>query len=320
MMPPPPFSYAVIGTGAVGGFYGALLQRAGKEVHFLLHSDYEYVRRHGLTIFSPDGDFALPLVRAYDNPQAMPRCDVTIIALKATANNILPDILPHVVNEKGVVLLLQNGYGQEEAIAAIAGVKTILAGLCFICTTKTAPGAICHQDYGSVILAQYTKDDSPSGITEIMQQLAADFTSAGIKVELNADLIETRWRKLVWNIPFSGLTTLFNIDTFQVVNNLHLHKLAQELMLEIIEGAFALERIVPESFMEKMLTDTKLMRPYFPSMKLDFDAGKAMELDALYKKPLTAAAQHGQNLKRIEMLYDELCFLEEKKLLTIGNK
>src|SRR3990172_4144873 len=148
------FSYAVIGTGAVGGYYGSVLQRSGKEVHFLLHSDYDHVKRHGLTISSWQGDFALPRVNAYDRPQAMPRCDVIIVALKATTNGILPQILPHVVNEKGIVLLLQNGYGQEEKIAAIDGVKTVLAGLCFICTTKTGPGTICHQDYGSIILAQ----------------------------------------------------------------------------------------------------------------------------------------------------------------------
>ena len=310
----PPLSYAVIGVGGVGGFYGALLQRAGQDVHFLLHSDYEYVRRHGLTISSVDGDFALPLVQAYDHPQAMPRCDVAIVALKATSNDILPAILPHVINEKGIVLLLQDGYGQEETIAALVGVKTVLAGLCFICTTKTAPGTICHQDYGSIILAQFTRDSSPAGITTIMQQIAADFIAAGVKVDMNADLIEARWRKLVWNIPFSGLTTLFNINTFQVVNSPPLRKLAQDLMREIMAGAAALGKIIPESFIEKMLTDTQRMRPYFPSMKLDFDACKPMELEAMYHNPLQTAAHHGQRLPQIEMLYEELCFLEENNL------
>lgn len=316
-MPTHHLSYAIIGTGAVGGFYGALLQRAGNDVHFLLHSDYEHVRRYGLTIASVDGDFALPRVQTYDRPQAMPRCDVAIVALKTTANDILPSILPHVVNERGIVLLLQNGYGQEEKIAPLAGVKIILAGLCFICTTKTAPGYICHQDYGSMILAQFSKDQSPVGITATMQQVASDFIAAGVAVDMIGDLLEARWRKLAWNIPFSGLTTLFNINTFQVVNNPHLQKLARELMLEIIEGAAALERIIPETFIEKMLTDTQRMRPYFPSMKLDFDAGKPMELDAMYREPLKAAARHGQRLRLIEMLYEELCFLQEKNPIPV---
>ena len=307
-----PFSYAVIGTGAIGGYYGSLLQRSGKEVHFLLHSDFDHVKSQGLKIVSKYGDFVLPRVNAYNSPEAMPRCDVAIIALKATANGILPHILPHVVNERGLVLLLQNGYGQEGFIAAIRGVKTIVAGLCFVCTTKPGPGHIWHQDYGSVTLAQFTEDSSPGGISPDMQHIGADLTAVGVPVEMVADLVEARWRKLVWNIPFSGLSTLFQVDTASIVNSPPMRSLAQDLMGEVIEGAQALGRIIPDSFRDKMITNTEQMRPYFPSMKLDFDARKELELDAMYRKPLAAAAQQGKRLTRIEMLSEELTFLQEK--------
>lgn len=307
------FSYAVIGTGAVGGYYGALLQRSGREVHFLLHSDYDYVKRHGLTVVSKQGDFVLPQIHAYENHRALPKCDVIIVALKATANGILPDILPRIVNNHGIVLLLQNGLGQEGPIAEIAGVKTIVAGLCFVCTAKTGPGAICHQDYGSISLAQFTKDNTAGGITHVMEHIAADLASAGVPVDMAPDLVEARWKKLVWNIPFSGLSTLFQVDTAQVVMSLPLQKLSKDLMHEAIEGAAALGRIIPESFIGKMIANTRNMRPYFPSMKLDFDAGKELELDAMYKKPLEAAAMQGKHLIRIEALYEELSFLQTKR-------
>jgi 2-dehydropantoate 2-reductase len=255
-------------------------------------------------------------VNAYNSPHALPRCDVTIVALKATANGILPDILPYVVNEKGIVLLLQNGFGQEELIAAIEGVKTIVAGLCFVCTTKPGPGSIWHQDYGSITLAQFTKDNSPGGISREMEQIAADLAATGVPVETVPDLIEARWRKLVWNIPFSGLTTLFQVDTASIVNSPPMQKLARDVMSEVVEGALAMGRIIPGDFMEKMIANTRKMRPYFPSMKLDFDARKALELDAMYNKPLTAAARHGKRLARIEMLYEELSFLQEKHYLS----
>lgn len=308
-----PFSYAVIGTGAIGGYYGSLLQRAGQEVHFLLHSDYDHVKRHGLSIVSKNGDFVLPQVNAYSSPQTMPRCDVTIVALKATANGILPDILPQVVNEQGIVLLLQNGFGQEELIAAIDGVKTIVAGLCFVCTAKTGPGSIRHQDYGSVTLAQFTKDDSPGGINSVMEHIAADLAATGVPVDMVADLIDARWRKLLWNIPFSGLTTLFQVDTAGIVNSPPMEKLARDLMDEVVAGALAMGRVMPGDFINKMITNTRKMRPYFPSMKLDFDAGKALELEAMYQKPLAAAARQGKKLARIEMLCEELTFLQAKR-------
>ena len=191
--------YAVIGTGAIGGYYGARLQAAGFEVHFLLRSDYEVVQEQGLTIDSCDGNFKLPTVNAYREATAVPPCDVVVIALKATQNHLLPKLLPLVVSENSVVVLLQNGLGAEDQIAEI--VKTpIIGGLCFICANKVAPGHILHLDYGSVKLAQYSPEGKPCGITEILNAIAQDFQSAGINAEMSEDLLLTRWEKLAWNI------------------------------------------------------------------------------------------------------------------------
>ena len=112
-------TYAIIGTGAVGGFYGGRLQKAGLEVHFLLNRDYEVVRQQGLRIDSPDGNFTLPQVNAYNDVNQMPPCDVVIVALKTTQNYLLPQLLPPLVKPDGVVLLLQNGFNIEPKIAEI---------------------------------------------------------------------------------------------------------------------------------------------------------------------------------------------------------
>ena len=85
-------TYAILGTGALGGYYGACLQRAGLDVHFLLRSDYEHVKEHGLIVESPDGDFTLPHVNAYQDVAKMPACDVVVVALKTTQNHLLPEI------------------------------------------------------------------------------------------------------------------------------------------------------------------------------------------------------------------------------------
>ncbi|MGB0560331.1 MAG: 2-dehydropantoate 2-reductase N-terminal domain-containing protein, partial [Spirulinaceae cyanobacterium] len=106
--------YAVIGTGAIGGYYGACLQRAGFGVHFLLRSDYAWVRQRGLQIESVYGDFQLPEVKAYADPAAIPPCDGVIIALKSTQNAQLAKILAAVVKApETTLILLQNGLGAE---------------------------------------------------------------------------------------------------------------------------------------------------------------------------------------------------------------
>ena len=141
-----PRSYAIIGTGALGGFYGARLHRAGAEVHFLLHSDHDHVRRHGLKVQSKNGDFHLPQVNAHGRAEDMPRCDVVLVALKTTHNHLLPGILPHVVKDDGVVLVIQNGLGMEHDVARIVGPARVMGGLSFLCSNKVGPGHIRHLD------------------------------------------------------------------------------------------------------------------------------------------------------------------------------
>ena len=82
----PNFKYAVVGSGAVGSYYGGMLARSGCDVHFLMRSDLDAVRRDGLEIRSPGGDFQLKPANAYGSPGEIGTCSVVLIALKTTAN------------------------------------------------------------------------------------------------------------------------------------------------------------------------------------------------------------------------------------------
>jgi 2-dehydropantoate 2-reductase len=229
--------YAILGTGALGGFYGARLCRAGCDVHFLLHSDFEHVRQHGLVVDSKDGDFVLPRVRAYRDVRDMPRCDVAAVALKATNNHLLPSLLPPVLAEGGVVLLMQNGLGGEEEAARAAPGHAVVAGLCFLCSNKVGPGHICHSDYGEVRFAQYAADGAVAGVSDSMRAIGQDFASAGIEVDLLDDLLLARWQKLVWNVPISGLSVVLDADTRELMADPHTRALAEDIMREVVAGA-----------------------------------------------------------------------------------
>jgi 2-dehydropantoate 2-reductase len=148
-------TYAIVGTGALGGFYGAKLQQAGLDVHFLVNRDYQHIKESGLVIDSIDGNFHLPTVNAYNSSSQMPACDVVVICLKTTHNHLLPEILPNLVKPTSVILVLQNGLGAEAEIARILPQQPIIGGLCFICSNKIAPGHIHHLDYGEIKLGAY---------------------------------------------------------------------------------------------------------------------------------------------------------------------
>jgi 2-dehydropantoate 2-reductase len=181
-------TYAILGTGALGGFYGAKLQKSGLEVHYLLKSDYQQVRENGLMIESKNGDFTLPKVNAYNNVDKMPRCDVVIISLKTTQNQLLPNLLPPIVKDDGVVLVLQNGLDIESEIAEIVNNVSIIGGLCFLCSNRVAPGHIHHLDYGQITLGEYKSNYQLTGITKKMREVNTDFENAGISIEMLEDL------------------------------------------------------------------------------------------------------------------------------------
>lgn len=303
-------SYAILGTGAIGGFYGARLQQASLEVHFLLHRDYQHVCKHGLVIESPEGDFTLPQVRAYGNVRDMPRCDIVAVTLKATQNSLLPQMLPAVLKDDGVVLVLQNGLGVEAQVAKIVGPERVIGGLCFVCSNKVGPGHIHHLDYSAVFLAKYAADYQPCEITPRMRQIARDFERAGIPIELGQDLLLARWRKLVWNIPFNGLSVVLNATTAQLLADVHARRLIEHLMGEAIAAAESCNRVIPHSFIQKMLDDTTKMKPYRTSMKIDYEEHRPLEIEAIVGNPLRTAEQAGANLPKIAMLYEQLKFLD----------
>lgn len=310
-------TYAILGTGALGGFYGARLQRAGIEVHFLLHSDAEHVRHHGLRVESKEGDFDLPRVRAHGNVRDMPRCDVAVVSLKTTQNHLLPELLPPVMKPEGVALILQNGIGTEEEVAGIVGADRVMGGLCFLCSNKVGPGHIRHLDYGAIVLADYEPDHGVRGITPRMKAIGEDFELAGLPVELAEDLVLARWKKLVWNIPFNGLSVVLNVLTDELMANPCTRELAVEVMIEVVAGAAAAERVIQPSFIEKMISDTDKMPPYRTSMHLDYERKRPMEIEAIFGNPLRIAANGGAEMPRTAMLYDQLKFLDERNTFVL---
>ncbi|MDZ8221458.1 putative 2-dehydropantoate 2-reductase [Nostoc sp. ChiVER01] len=311
-------SYAILGTGALGGFYGAKLQKAGLDVHFLLKSDYEYVSKSGLLIESKDGDFTLTQVNAYNDIEKMPQCDVVVIALKTTQNHLLPQMLPPLVRDDGVVLVLQNGLAVEEEVAKIVGNVSIIGGLCFLCSNKVGAGHIRHVDYGKIILGGYASGYDPTEITDKMQQIADDFTNAGISIELVEDLLIGRWKKLVWNIPYNGLSVILNARTDELMSYPHTRKLVEQLMYEVVAGSKSCGRIIPDSFIQTMLDYTLKMKPYRTSMKIDYDERRPMEVEAIFGNPLRKAQAADVDLPQISCIYQQLKFLDEK--IRVGER
>jgi 2-dehydropantoate 2-reductase len=308
--------YAIIGAGALGGLYGAMLARCGAEVHFLIHSGIEQIRRDGWTVQSVLGDFHIPgeQLHLHADANSLPPCDVTIVAMKTTQNHLLGELLPPPTRDDGVVLCLQNGLHSEADCAAVVGQKRVLGGCCFLCSNKVAPGHIRHLDFGRIVMGEFTDAAKPpAGITDRLQRITDDLCAAGIDAHATGDLWMARWRKLMWNIPFNGLSVVLNASTKELIDDPAAAGLAEAIMVEVSQAAEACGRRLPEDAIETTLRNTRQMVPYDSSMRLDYLAGRDMELRAIFEAPLNAAKGCGATMSRVDMLHRQLVFLQQAR-------
>jgi 2-dehydropantoate 2-reductase len=329
---------AVVGCGAVGSFYGAKLARAGHEVHFLLRSDYDAVRRQGVLIRSPEGDFQ---VRPHGArlPKEIGPAELVLIGLKTTANDQFAKLLPPLTGQTTVVLTLQNGLGNEDQLARLFPAEQIMGGLCFVCLNRVAPGVIQHIGYGQVVLGEFRR--APAMRTH---DLAARFCNAGVPCTVSENLARAHWEKLVWNIPFNGLgvagaggcdalerlySNLPNspfsprpaprlpcLTTDRLLADARWARLVRELMLEVIAGARALGFDVPDAFADERIERTRTMCAYRASTLIDFERGQPLELQSLFLEPLRQATQAGVPMPRLAALCVVLKDLERSVGLT----
>lgn len=303
--------YAILGTGALGGLYGGKLALAGHDVHFLIRSDFDHVQAHGLKVESHWGNFEILQPQVYSTASEMPKVDVVIVAWKATANDALAGALEHVCDTNTRVLVLQNGYDVERAAAAIVGEDRVLGGCCFLCCNKIGPGHIHHLDYGRIEFGEFGRTQVGKS-TAWMQRIESEFESAGIPTQARESLQDVRWKKLMWNVPYNGLSVVFDANTQEIMQDPASSQLARDLMLDVREAAAACGTRIESDFADKMLRDTQKMVPYDSSMLLDYRARRPIEVEAIFGNLIRAAQRQGYHPQKVEMLYRQLQFLDRR--------
>lgn len=297
---------AIVGAGAVGSFYGAKLAHAGNDVHFLLRSDYDHVAQCGIKVLSPSGDFRLQPVNAHRISATIGACDLVIIAIKATANAMLPGVLPPLLHHSTALLTLQNGLGNEEFLAAHFGSQRVLGGKCFVCLNRISPGVIRHIGHGLISVGEFGRPAQ-----ERTRELANRLRASGVSCQLSDDIAEVLWRKLVWNIPFNGLAiaageSRVGIDVEQILADENLLSRTRVLMREVIAIAKASGVLIEEEYVEFQIERTRPMGDYKPSSLLDWRNGFEVEVEPIWGAPLRTAQKLGVAAPELHALYDEL--------------
>lgn len=288
---------AVVGAGAVGSYYGGMLAHTGHDVHFLLRADLDAVRRNGLTIYT-GGRTVRIRAQAHASTAEIGACDLVIIALKATANAALAELLPPLLHERTGLVTLQNGLGNEEHLAQRWGAERVMGALCFVCLNRTAPGEVTHIDHGTISIGEFRR-----AVSRRVRALVEAFVAAGIEAKAVENLVEERWRKLVWNAPFNGLSIAARATVADVLADDALRSEARALMSDVLDGARALGHSILDEFADFQLQRSASMGAYRPSSMIDWEAGRAVEVEAIWGEPLRQGRAAGAAMPRLALLY-----------------
>jgi len=291
---------AVVGAGALGLYYGAVLQKSGNDVYFLLRSDYAAINTEGVTVYSVNGDFHLPKVKCFRSSSEIGTVDLVLVGLKTTANSSYAKLITPLVGDNTQILTLQNGLGNEETLAAFFGEERIIGGVAYLCSIREKPGEVHHLGEGRILLGEYSKIDNTR-----TEEIASRFKDAGVKCQSVSDLKRARWEKLVWNIPFNGLCALMlkPVDFFLKFEPTR--RLILEIMEEVINAANtqSLLKEIPLSLAEKMVASSNNLGQYKPSMLIDRLKDRPLELEAIFGIPLQVAAEESIQMPRVQQIY-----------------
>jgi len=293
---------AILGSGALGLYYGAKLAHSGVPVSFLARRDLVHLQQKGLQIRCTEGDFHLPHLKAYAEPQQIGPVDLVIVAIKTTANASLAELLPPLIGPETSVCTLQNGLGNEELIASIVGRNRILSGVCHVCVSRPSPGVASNMSGGNIRFSDLTAGDTPRA-----QSIAQLFEQAGIRCSVAPSVGSARWYKLVWNVPFNGLSiSEGGIDTAQILANPKLHAKTLVLMSEVMAASTALGFSQDPEHPKKEIARTQKMGSYQPSSLLDYLAQKPVELESIWGEALRQGTAAGVLMPCLQELYERL--------------
>lgn len=309
---------AIAGCGAVGLYYGIKLALSGVETVFILRSGMEDARHNGLRIIQESGaELRLTDARFVSKPEEAGPADWVIIALKTTADEDLCRLVHPLLAPNTRLLTLQNGLNREEFLASEFPGHPVYGGLCFVCLNRIAPACVRHIGHGELALGAYVRSLPPSERSSpcaALEELCDRWRSVGVAARLITNLREARWRKLVWNVPFNGLSVVYGGIGVDVIlaNPAHLAR-CRALMEEICRIASAEGIIIGPEFLEEQIAKTRSMGGYLPSSAVDFLAGRPIEFDAIWFQPLREAARAGLPTRHLDDLVLQLRTLNEQR-------
>ena len=271
---------AIVGAGAVGGYYGARLAQAGHEVTLIARgANLDAIRERGMRIRGAGGEFTVP-VRAESDPSCVGPVDLVVFAVKTYSNPHALPLVPPLVGPGTVVLPLQNGVDSADELAGVAGREHVLAGTTYIGATLVEPGVI---DYiGTVRKIVFGEAFGDRVVTDRVSRLREALAAADIQAESAADSRIAIWEKFIFLAPIATLTAAARLPIGPAW--------AQSAFRDAFDAAMAEIEALARHAGVPVAADVRAQKIRYldispptmrSSMMVDITSGRPLELEAL---------------------------------------
>ena len=299
----------VMGTGAVGGYFGARLTEAGNDVFFVARGAHlKAINENGLRIKSSEGDLYLR-VRASGTPSDAGLVELVLLAVKSYDVPKSLDSIEDCVGPDTTILTIQNGVFAEEAVAARFGKERSLGGVAYIGVRVEQPGVIVHSTLGKLAIGELDGTVSPR-----VKEIEGMFKGAGAQVSISGNIMETKWRKLVWNAAFNAVSVLTKMKTRSMAKSKELRPVLTGIMEEVVAVANAEGyHLENDDILGKTFDLTSKLEDVKTSMLQDFEKGKRLEIEALNGVVVQKGEEHGVPTPVNEVVCGLVKALEKKR-------
>ncbi len=295
--------FAILGSGAVGGYFGAKLATAGQDVTFIARGAHlDAIRSRGLSIQSAKlGDFVVRAAAESDTA-TIGQVDVAIVSVKAYDNATALPMLKPLIGPDTLVLTLQNGVDSTDDVAAVAGESHVLGGTTYVATALEGPGLIVQTGVHRSIIFGEVFDRGR--ITPRVQAIADVLASADIQVTPVPDARVPIWDKFVYLAAFSGFTGAARLAIGHIWKDPHVREMFYACCREIAAIAKA-EGVTISANRFETLEEymTNLPPTTRSSLLIDLEQGKRIEVEALQGAAVRRAQKHGMPVPIVSTLY-----------------
>ena len=267
---------AIVGTGGVGGYFGARLKAAGESVAFLARGAHlAAMRRDGLKLTSALGDMHIHPVEATEDARAIGPVDVAVVAVKLYDTATAAEACRALVGPNTSVVSLQNGVTAADTLAAAVGTERVFGGIAYILATIAAPGAIAHTG----TMARIVLGEFGGGTSARLTALVSALRRAGVEVEESPDIAAAIWTKFAFLAPLSGVTALTRTTVGPIREDPGARGLFEKAVAETVALARARKvRLAPDAAERTMAFLDSLPPDMGSSMLFDLRNGKRLEL------------------------------------------